>query len=159
MNGLRFSSLSTRIAGLNVALYHFFPCRIVNNLQQSAVDRLSERAAFWQGNGIVVHCQGLRQDVEFMPAVVLDHVTQDGLVIDHCAQYTLLRLSVDSNAQTSSAIRMRKVKALLTRGGQEEGSNSGIDRLKALDTRNWSAMRTTCQSGCLFVTDKTNTIG
>ena len=40
---------------------------------------------------IVVYCQGLRQDVELMPPIVLDHVTQDGLVIDHRLNITPLQ--------------------------------------------------------------------
>jgi hypothetical protein len=35
----------------------------------------------------------------------------------------------------------------------------GSSALKAFDNLNWSAMMTTCQSGFLAVTDKTNTIG
>ena len=41
-----------------------------------------------QGNGIVVAQERLMQELDLSPSVVLNHVTEDGLVIDDCLHLT-----------------------------------------------------------------------
>ncbi len=70
------------IGRADVVLHHVLPIGTVHDLEQGAVDRLLERAVGRHGDGIFAHRQGVGQDLQLAPAVFLDHVAEDRLLVD-----------------------------------------------------------------------------